>query len=95
MAILKSTKMVDGILYETEIDTVADAKTRSYISGEKTMARLGVRLDSYSARVEQGNSGPMGSAMNARNNKNGQSSNQRRANKAKREQAALNRKSYT
>ena len=89
--IIKGTKMVDGIVYETEVDADEDAKTRSYISGQKVMADLGIRLDSYSARVEQGNCGPMGAAMSARNNKNGQSSNQRRANKAVKEQSKINR----
>ena len=92
MAKTYQTVIIDGKKYTKEIDSQEDAAIRSFMVSDKVQASLGMRLDSYAARVEQGNSGPMSSAKNDQNHKNGLSSNQRIALRIRQRQAEIKRK---
>jgi len=91
MAKTYETVVIDGKKYTREIDT-NDEQARRFMVSDKVQSSLGMRLDSYAARVEQGRKGPMGAAMQAQNHKNGLSSNQRIALRIARGQAETNRK---
>jgi len=86
--------VIDGKIFVRHIDSKENSKIERFIVGEKKMQEIGIRLDSYSARVEQGRKGPMAGAIQARNHKNGLSSNQRRAVKTEKEQRILNQKKH-
>jgi len=90
MAITREKVCIDGKVYEREIDT-NEAQVHRFMVSDQIMGRLGLRLDSYAARVEQGRKGPMASAMAARNHKNGKSRKAESAARARREQAKTNR----
>jgi hypothetical protein len=91
MSITIEKKMIDGKIFEVHVDSREEQVISRYVASEKAMARIGIRLDSYSASTIKGRKSIMGGAMQARLCKGGMSSNQRRQRKIEREQAFLNR----
>jgi len=89
--IIQETVTIDGQKLTRHIDANESKHIGRYIASEKKMNEIGIRLDSYAARVEKGRKGPMSGAIQAQNQKGGMSSNQRRAVKAEKEQGKLNR----
>ena len=83
------TVEIDGQTYTREIQP--ESEVERYIESDKAMRRIGIRLDSYSARVEQGRKSVMAAAKDSQNHKGLCSRKAARARHARAEQRKLSR----